>query len=134
MGFSNDLKSQHKTYSDNGSKIMAKINDKSAKPGNTSSQLKAMEDSAIFLLKEYKKKEPKAKKLVDFIMKSLPTLRKASFDSLEKDWHDGGVLTEDVVGMDLVDEDNEKHLDPMHTLVHVLMTKAAIDVLPPLNR
>ncbi len=72
-----------------------------------------------------KEKDP-AKKMLNYVVAKRGDIEKASFSSLENDWHDGATIKKET-GFDMMDESNEKYTDPVHALVHPLMTLKAID-------
>jgi hypothetical protein len=113
-------------YVKSGKELLAKIVAKKVTDKEADEAVKNMVDAAVVLIKEYAAKDPKAEKLVSYLIKSLPDLQKASFADLQKDWHDAGKLTEKEVGIDLKKPENDKYLDPSHTLLHPLMTLRAV--------
>lgn len=119
------VKAAAEEYAKIGSSIMPSVKDGSATDALLSDKIDGMVKQAQIVMKEYANKYPESKKLVDYLISKSGDLKKASFESLEKDYHDAGKLTKDVVGIDLKDEDNEKFLDPCHIMIHPLMVLAA---------
>lgn len=116
----------HKKYDAAGKALMAMIN--SGKVDETRAQELAntMVTEGQVLVSAYSKKHPTTQKLMDYVIANIPTMKSASLEKLEKDWHDAEALTVSLVGLDLKKEENEAHLDPVHVLVHPLITVAAI--------
>lgn len=121
-----DVKKATEGYKNSGKTLMSMINSGKVDLPAAEKLVNEMVDHAKEVALGYSKADPKSEKLVKFVTDSIPKLKTATFDQLEKDWHDGGALKADVVGLDLKKEENEKYTDPVHCLVHPLMTLAAL--------
>lgn len=127
MALTPEEKKALETYENLGKSIMSEINSNKVDLPSVEKKVAQMTESAILLFEGFTKKFPESKKLFDHIKSQLSSLKTASFESLEKDYHDGGKLGKDVVGVDIKSEDGEKYTDPLHTLVHPLMTLKALE-------
>lgn len=113
-------------YSADGKALLTMINSGKVDQAKAKSLAYSMADQAVLAAKEYIKKDPKSEKLLTFVIGSLDKLKGMTFVQLEKDWHDAATLTKDKVGLDLKDEKNEKYMDPLHSILHPIMTAVAI--------
>ncbi len=129
VGFANpQYDTAAKDYAAAGSDLMNLINTKDKDIKTKAPVLvKKMTDAAtkVIELIAAKEKDP-AKKMLSYVITKKSDIEKASFSSLEKDWHDGATVKKDT-GFDMMDEANEKYTDPVHALVHPLMTLKAIE-------
>lgn len=114
------------TYKNAGKGLMSMINSGKVDPAAAEKAIYEMVDAAKVVAEGYAKADPKASKLVKYVTENIPKLKTLSFEQLEKDWHDGAALKPDLIGLDLKKEENEKYTDPVHCLVHPLMTLAAL--------
>lgn len=87
----------------------------------------AMADAAAKITKAYIEKYPSGKKLLESAINELAKLKNASFNILEKDWHDLGYFSGKDIGVDMNDEDNEHFTDPLHCMIHPLLTLRAAE-------
>jgi hypothetical protein len=122
-----DVKTAQTSYEKHGRELLASINSGKVDIATAKKNVESMVDSANVLFEAYATKYPEAKKLYDYMKSNLTQVKAASFEVLEKDYHDGGALTPKLVGVDLKSEDGEKYTDPLHTLLHPLMTLKAIE-------
>ena len=109
-----------------GKKILEQINSNKADATSAEALIEEMTVQSLKVIDIYITKNPASKQLLTYLKNNVPKMKTESFSNLEKDWHDAGKLTKDVVGMDLKDEDNEKYLDPCHILIHPMMVRAAL--------
>lgn len=116
-----------KEYSSAGAELMGLINakDKDIK-SKAPALVKKMTDAAVKVIEIVAAKEKSAEKMLKFVITKKSDIEKANFSVLEKDWHDGAEIKKGT-GFDLADEKNEKFTDPVHALVHPVMTLRAIE-------
>ncbi len=122
-----DTKSAQSTYEKQGRELLAAINSGKIDLPAARKNVDEMVQAAEVLFEAYAGKHPESKKLFEYMKSNLPKVRAASFETIEKDFHDAGVLTPALVGVDLKSEDGEKYTDPLHTLIHPLMTLKALE-------
>lgn len=125
--FSADTKAAQLAYEKNGRELLAAINSGKVDIQLARKNVEVMVQSADLLFEAYAAKHPESKKLYEFMKTNLQNIKAASFDVLEKDYHDAGILTPTLVGVNLKSEDGEKYTDPLHTLLHPLMTLKALE-------
>lgn len=122
-----DTKAAQQSYEKQGRELLAAINSGKIDIQTARKNVEGMVQSADVLFEAYAAKHPESKKLYEYMKANLPKVKAASFDVLEKDYHDAGILTPALVGVDLKSEDGEKYTDPLHTLLHPLMTLKALE-------
>lgn len=122
-----DIKAAQQAYEKQGRDLLAAINSGKVDIQAARKNVEGMVQSADILFEAYAAKHPESKKLYEYMKANLPKVKAASFDVLEKDYHDAGILTPALVGVDLKSEDGEKYTDPLHTLLHPLMTLKALE-------
>ncbi len=127
VAHSADIKAAQQTYEKQGRELLAAINSGKVDIQVAKKNVDGMVQSADVLFEAYAAKHPESKKLYEYMKANLQKVKAASFDVLEKDYHDAGILTPGVVGVDLKSEDGEKYTDPLHTLLHPLMTLKALE-------
>ncbi len=127
FGVSAEEKKALETYESLGKAILSDINANKVKVDETEKKVAQMVEASMVLFEGFAKKFPESQKLLDHIKSQLSALKTASFEVLEKDIHDGGKLGKDLIGVDLKSEAGEKYTDPLHTLVHPLMTLKALE-------
>lgn len=118
-----------KSYKANGKIVMDAIVAKKVDAAALKKPLEAMADDAASLATEYGKKKPDGAKLLKMVVDALPKLKGLSFDELEKEWHDLGYFSKPAnnPGIDLKKESNEHFTDPIHCIVHPIMTLRAAE-------
>jgi len=122
-----DTKAAQGAYEKQGRELLAAINSGKIDLPAARKNVDGMVQAAETLFEAYATKHPESKKLYDYMKTNLQKVKAASFESIEKDYHDAGVLTPALVGVDLKSEDGEKYTDPLHTLLHPLMTLKALE-------
>ena len=120
------VKAAADSYKKDGKELLAMLNTGKVDEAKAEKLANNMMDQAVTAAKEYIAKDKKSEKLLNYIIAGLPEIKSASFETLEKDWHDAGKLTKDKVGLDLKAEENEKYMDPVHSILHPAMTLRAI--------
>lgn len=121
-------------YEKSGKELLAMINSGKIDQAKAASLTDSMVKEGSALAEIFAASNPTAKKFMDFVVSKVADMKKASFDVLQKDYHDGGAYTAKNMKMKETDKDfinvkkeeNEKYLDPVHTIVHPIMTLAAI--------
>lgn len=121
QAYGNDLK----TYRSSGKNIMDQIISKKIDKPALSSEVDKMVQAAINLTKEYQKKHPSGKKVLQVVIDNIEKIKGMSFDEVEKQWHDLGYFEGKSFDLDLSDEDNEHFTDPIHCIVHPILTLKA---------
>lgn len=118
-----------KSYAANGKIVMDAIVAKKVSLDVVEKPLKAMSEDAAKLATSYGAKFPEGAKLLKMTVDALPKLQKASFTELEKEWHDLAHFSKpgNNPGIDLKSEKNEHFTDPLHCIVHPLMTLRAAE-------
>lgn len=116
------VKAAAEKYLNQGKELMAMINSGKIDAAKAEKLSMEMADVAAGLLPEYISFDPKSEKLMKLVESELPKIKKANFQSLQDDYHDGGKLPASATGIDLKKVANEKYTDPIHTIVHPLMT------------
>ena len=120
------VKAAAESYKKDGKELLTMINSGKVDEAKADKLASNMIDQAVIAAKEYIAKDKKSEKLLNHIINSLSDIKGATFEALEKDWHDAGKLTKDKVGLDLKAEENEKYMDPVHSILHPAMTLRAI--------
>jgi hypothetical protein len=117
------------SYKANGKIVMDKIIKKTIDPAEVKPLLHKMADDAGELATAYGAKKPDGAKLLKMVVDALPKLKTMSFEELEKDWHDLAYFSKpgNDAGIDLKKEKNEHFTDPIHCIVHPLMTAVAAE-------
>jgi hypothetical protein len=121
-----DAKSAAAGYLAKGKELMAMINGGKIDMAKAESLVDGITAEAKAIAENYAKKDPKADKLVKLVVSNMAKFKSMSFETLEKDWHDGAGIDAKAVGIDITKEENEKYTDPLHTVVHPYMTLAAL--------
>ncbi len=122
-----DTKAAQGNYEKHGRELLAAINSGKIDLPAARKNVDGMVQAAEVLFEAYAGKYPESKKLYDYMKSNLAKVRAASFEAIEKDYHDAEALTPALVGVDLKSEDGEKYTDPLHTLIHPLMTLKALE-------
>lgn len=122
-----DPKAAQASYEKQGRELLAAINSGKVDIEVAKKNVEGMVQSADTLFEAYAVKHPESKKLYEYMKTNLAKVKTASFEVLEKDYHDAGILTPKLVGVDLKSEEGEQYTDPLHTLLHPLMTLKAIE-------
>ncbi len=115
-----------KTYSDEGKALMTMINSGTIDDAKARKHTDAMVEAAIGAGREYMSKDPKSAQLLKFVHGKVPEMKKMSFNDTNTKFHDGAALDVKTVGMNLKDEENEKYSDPVHIVVHPILTMQAL--------
>ena len=121
-----DLKAAVAGYKSKGAELMGMINTGKVDIARAEKLVNEISVHAKTIAEDYAKKNPKAAKLVKFIIDNTANYLKMSADAIEKDYHDGGKIDPKVVGIDIKLEENEKYTDPIHCYLHPYMTLAAL--------
>ena len=121
-----DVKAAVAGYKAKGAELMGMINTGKVDTARAEKIVNEIAVHAKVIAENYAKKDPKAAKLIKFIIDNTPNYLKMSADAIEKDYHDGGKIDAKVVGIDIKLEENEKYTDPVHCYLHPFMTLAAI--------
>jgi hypothetical protein len=122
------------SYMKSGKELMAMVNSGKIDQDKATSLTDTMVKEGATIAEIYATLNPQAKKFMDFVVGKIPDMKKSSFDVLQKDYHDGGAYTAKNMKMKDADKDfinvkkeeNEKYLDPVHTIVHPIMTAVAL--------
>jgi hypothetical protein len=122
-----DAKAAQTSYEKQGRELLAAINSGKVDIETARKNVEGMVQSADVLFEAFATKHPESKKLYEYMKANLSKVKAASFEVLEKDYHDAGILTPKLVGVDLKSEEGEQYTDPLHTLLHPLMTLKAIE-------
>lgn len=115
-----------KAYDDNGKKLMSMINSGTVDEGKAATLVDEMISASVTTAKEYITFDTKSEKLLNQAIDSIPKMKTMSFTDLEKNYHDGAAFDSKITGINLKDEENEKYTDPVHCMVHPLLTLKAI--------
>ncbi len=115
-----------KKYETSGKALMSMINSGKVDASQAEKLVKEMVAEGKVMAEAYGKKEASAGELMAFVVANIGKMEAATFDDLQKNWHDGGAFIEKEVGLNVKKEENEKHLDPVHVIVHPMMTLRAI--------
>lgn len=113
-------------YLSEGKKVSEMILSGSFELNSLKTSLHSMADDAAAISKLYYGKNPEGTKVLEEVVNKLGELKNASFDVLEKDWHDLGFFEGKDFGIDIVNDPSHEHFtDPLHCMVHPLMTLRA---------
>jgi hypothetical protein len=121
-----DIKAAVAGYKARGAELMTMINSGKVDAAKAEKLVDEIAGFAKTIAEDFAKKDPKATKLVKFIIDATPNYKKMSAEAIEKDYHDGKKIDPKVVGLDITKEENEKYTDPIHCYLHPFMTLAAI--------
>jgi len=115
------------TYRKSGDVVMNQIISKKIDETVLQKEVNNMVVAAISVTKAYMKAYPKGAKVLQVLVDKIEDIKKQSFDEVEKQWHDIGYFAgkEKELGIDLSDEDNEHFTDPIHCIVHPILTLKA---------
>lgn len=122
-----EVKDDIKTYKKEGKVIMDMILKKEIDVDKVKKSAIAMTNAAAELAKTYVIKHPKGKKMIDMALDKLDTIKKSSFEEIEKQWHDLEFFKGKEIGIDMTDEDNEHFTDPLHSMLHPILTLRAAE-------
>lgn len=114
-------------YKEAGKELMAQISSGKVDMSKARASVDVMVGAGVELFDVFVKKHADGKKLLDYVKSELSKIKTARLDSLEKDYHDAGKLPASLVGVDLKSEDGEMFTDPLHVVLHPLMTLRAIE-------
>lgn len=115
------------SYKAAGKEVMNAIVANKVDAAQLKPKLLQMASDALALADQYVGKFPEGKKMFDMVKANFEKMKSASFEELEKDWHDLGYFAKNSPGVDLKQEKNEHFTDPLHCIVHPLMTLKAAE-------
>ncbi len=140
VSFASSVKSFVNSYVDDGNKIMDMANTNNINTDQVKSLVLEITKNSVGIAREYIKKHPNGKQVLDFVIKKVAKLDSSgqvvgvgpmgdlSFDEIQHDWHDLGYFFKNDLGVDFEDEDNEHFTDPLHVMIHPIMVyRASLD-------
>lgn len=126
-----------KSYTKAGQRIIDMVNSGNVDVAAVEKEVIVTLQAGVDLAKAYAIKHPEGKAVLD---KTIATAAVVSadgkvtgigpmgnmpFSEIESEWHDVGYFTKNNMGVDLSSEDNEHYTDPMHVIIHSVMTYVA---------
>lgn len=122
------VQSHYQSYYKAGKAVVTMTLSKKIDAAELEKQVNIMVAAATWFIDEYATAYPQGAQLLKTVTANVDTMRKLSFENLEKDWHDLAYFDQPGhnAGLDLKAEENEHFTDPIHSLVHpLLVLKAA---------
>lgn len=119
--------------------IVDMVNTKTVSASKVKAAVEEMTKSSVALSVKYRDKHPAGKKLLSMTENEAAEISNGkvigigpminlTFKEIEDTWHDLGFIETHDTGIDMDDEDNEHFTDPLHVMVHPIMTlRAAMD-------
>lgn len=127
------------SYVKHGQVIVDMVNTQTVSASKVKAAVEEMTKSSIALSVKYRDKHPDGKKLLILTenqvadinngkVTGVGTMVNLTFKEIEDTWHDLGFIETNDTGIDMDDEDNEHFTDPLHVMIHPIMTlRAAMD-------
>ncbi len=125
------------SYTEAGQRVIDMVNGGDVDVAAVEKDVIVTLQAAVDLAHAYAAKHPGGKAVLDKTVETaavvgadgkvtgIGSMGEMSFDVIEAEWHDLGYFFKNDLGVDLEDEDNEHFTDPMHTIIHPVMTYVA---------
>jgi hypothetical protein len=126
-----------KSYTEAGQRIIDMVNSGNVDVAAVEKDVIVTLQAGVDLAHAYAAKHPEGKAVLDKTIETaavvgadgkvngIGPMGGMPFSEIEADWHDVGYFTKNNMGVDLTSEDNEHYTDPMHVIIHPVMTYAA---------
>jgi len=132
-----DVAEAQRQYHAAGRAVVDMANTQKVDAAQVEARVLEMTRHSVVLAQAYAIKFPAGKKAIDMTIAQaavlgpdgsvtgLGPMQALSFAEIEEQWHDLGHFKTHPVGIDLSDEANEHFTDPLHTMIHPIMTLVA---------
>jgi hypothetical protein len=132
-----DAAAAQKAYHAAGRAVVDMANTQKVDVAVVEAKVTEMTRHSVEMARAYAAKFPAGKTLIDVTIAQAATLgadgsvtglgpmKDLSFSQIEDQWHDLGYFKANPAGIDLSNEDNEHFTDPLHTIIHPIMTLVA---------
>lgn len=119
-----DVESAIQTYGTVGKALMEDIITQNIDASTVSTQVNQLVENGMTLVKAYMVKYPETEPVLKVFVAKIDDIKQLDFETLEKDWHDSEYFQRagNEVDFDFEDEDLEHVLDPLHAVIHPLLT------------
>ncbi len=132
-----DLAAAQRSYHVAGRAVVDMANTQKVDVAVVEAKVLEMTRHSVALAQAYAAKFPDGKPVIDMTIAQaailgpdgavtgLGPMQNLPFSDIEEQWHDLGHFKTNPVGIDLSDEKNEHFTDPLHTIIHPIMTLVA---------